>query len=1729
MKRQRRNLDRTAIAWGLIAACFLSVPGRPLRAQASEPEQPLLWLAQPDLDALARSEQAIGPDPRAWRALLPAGAGLRHVEAFPGVDAVLRGDAARLEVLLTLGGAVDPSVVELRFDDATAVELDGHGHAIVRTPAGDVVLLRPGAQQDTDEGRRALAAGWTDAGQGRVTLAFTTVKEPAAVGFRVLFLPEALAELDRDADGRVTLGELAPPAGAALGGPVVDATKRDTLVVDNDSDNQADPGDTLSYDVRIDNAPGGTPAGSLTFADPLDPNLTLVPGSINVSPLALDDTYQAIGHVTLTVSNPLQGLFANDTEFLGDTFALTSPPPNTPTPTVAGGTVTIAADGTFSYTSPAGFAGPSDSFTYTISDAGGLTGSGTVTLSVAGLVWFIDRDAPPGGTGTQASPFDEIADVNGPGGGGDPDAANHIIYLHDRAAPIDYVLGLELEPGQQLVGSGVPLVVGATTVLPATTPPTVEHAGGHAITLASGATVSGLNVVAANNAALFGTGALGTASVSSVAVTTSGSGTGLSLLNHTGSVTFAGTIAGSGSGAAALVDGSNGAVDLSGTAISKTAGRIVHVRNRTGGTVTFGTVSGTASVDAVAVEANAPAAVTTFSAGLNVTTTNARALFANNGGTVNVAGTSSVLTATGAAALDAAGTTFGGGGSFATVSSTNSTAEGVRLSNVTGALTMSGGAISGSTGTAFSLAQGSSAVTYGGSISKTNAGRAVDVTARTGGTATFSGPVTATGPSTGINVSGATAASTVSFTGAVDLGTSATRLTGGTALTVNHGGNASTTSFTDLEVFTTGQPGINASNGGTLNVTGGQVDAGGRALNLDGLALGATLTQVTSAGSAAEGVRFNNASGTFAAVSTTVTNPGTQGISVAGTSAAVTFASGAGTTNVSGGGTQRILVGTSTGNVTFGNTIVAGGTDGVSLQNNSGGTRSFGTLAVSGNSGVGFLHAVGGGSVTVSGAATIANPGGAGVQIDGHAAGSTIAFGSTLGVTRTSAGPGVLLASTSSNLGAVNLGALSVTTSAGSAIQAGSATTVTPLTTAGAGTLSATGGAAIDARATAFSATFGSVSATGGAIPGLRLLGSSGTLTATGGTLTGHATTPTVVVDGGTLTATYAGTVTQGAANRVVDVQNTTSGTIAVATVNPGVASTGVNINAANGGVTFTTLTHGTSGGRTSNQAVTINGGTGTYNLGTVSLFTTGGTARGIFAAGADGTLSTAAGEVNSVGAAAIDVDGPVGLTTLGLALTAVHANGGSNGVLVRDTNGTMNVAGTGAAGTGGTIQAMSQRGARFSNATGISLNWMSFTNNGTNQDAALTCGDALNGTNTNCGAGIDLQGATGVTLNRLALSGGTQIGINGNNVTDLAITNSSVQNVGNEVNEDGVQLVNLKGTCTMTDATFSGNFHRQLELQNTGAANTLTSLNLTRVTFDRGTYVSTAAQGLLVAGHGGAVMNVTVRDSDFLNNFGAGFFAQSVGTTTTANYTLGSTTTASDGNVFTNNSLAAQLVQDNGAYTATVANNSHTVNATVTSGATPFTLRKANPSIGLYVATFSANQIGSAAALSGTNCNGCNGLSMTNEGLSGQQRLTVTNNVIRNVNQRGMEALLQLDDTMGIVVTGNTIQDPTDPPTHIGQAIFAQSNTDPTDNGSMCMEVEDNVIGGSWDLGTGVGTRNMRLRQAGAGGTAPLRLRNLVGGTATDANNFLNANNTNAVAVCTASTSFTGGPAPCF
>lgn len=89
------------------------------------------------------------------------------------------------------------------------------------------------------------------------------------------------------------------------------------------------------------------------------------------NPVANNDTYTTRRNTNLVVSAP--GLLANDTTAVGvlvttaGTFA-----------TVQGGSVTIAADGSFVYSPPTGYTGP-DSFTYT---AGNGTGTDTATATI---------------------------------------------------------------------------------------------------------------------------------------------------------------------------------------------------------------------------------------------------------------------------------------------------------------------------------------------------------------------------------------------------------------------------------------------------------------------------------------------------------------------------------------------------------------------------------------------------------------------------------------------------------------------------------------------------------------------------------------------------------------------------------------------------------------------------------------------------------------------------------------------------------------------------------------------------------------------------------------------------------------------------------------------------------------------------------------------------------------------------------------------------------------------------------------------------------------------------------------------------------------------------------------------------------------------------------------------------------------------------------------------------
>ncbi|WP_188393765.1 S-layer family protein [Mesorhizobium sp. SARCC-RB16n] len=293
-----------------------------------------------------------------------------------------------------------------------------------------------------------------------------------------------------------------------------------------------------------------------------------------------------------------------------------------------------------------------------------------------------------------------------------------------------------------------------------------------------------------------------------------------------------------------------------------------------------------------------------------------------------------------------------------------------------------GGTITGtnvdiSGGSGISVVGGNAAISFDGasSIAAGGSGTAASITNRTGGSFAFAGTVTANGGASGIVISGATGASDVSFTGAVDLGVGTTMT--GTAVSINNNAQSSVVAFSNLDVVTNGTTGFSATGGGTVNVTTGTVSStGAQAVNLNGVATstGINFTSTTSTGGASN-VSLTNVTGAGAV------SLGSGALS--GASGTAFLVSG-GSNNVSYAGT---IAKTSAGNVvsvsshtgsttTFSGTISAtGSSGGIALANNTGAIINFtNTLTLTGTNTTGF-SATGGGTVSATGSGSIISSG----------------------------------------------------------------------------------------------------------------------------------------------------------------------------------------------------------------------------------------------------------------------------------------------------------------------------------------------------------------------------------------------------------------------------------------------------------------------------------------------------------------------------------------------------------------------------------------------------------------------------------------------------------------------------------------------------------------------------------------------------------------------------------
>lgn len=261
---------------------------------------------------------------------------------------------------------------------------------------------------------------------------------------------------------------------------------------------------------------GGTANGGDDTSDPV--TFDIIINGVNDGPAAANDAWETEGNTELRVDHGAaltpyvndttpsgRGVLDNDADTVeGDPVIVTGVVgcADTVAPyvcAVTGGTVTLESNGTFTFQPSPG--ATSASFQYTVADqpSAGVPASatGSVTITIHDMIWYVNGSAGAGGNGTSASPFNSFASLDG---SGDVDGTGDYIFVHTSAVADS----IALEAGQKFWGEGVGLIIPrnlngngspATLAAPGVRPTVTSVTDTVTIAGVAGVEVAGLNLV----------------------------------------------------------------------------------------------------------------------------------------------------------------------------------------------------------------------------------------------------------------------------------------------------------------------------------------------------------------------------------------------------------------------------------------------------------------------------------------------------------------------------------------------------------------------------------------------------------------------------------------------------------------------------------------------------------------------------------------------------------------------------------------------------------------------------------------------------------------------------------------------------------------------------------------------------------------------------------------------------------------------------------------------------------------------------------------------------------------------------------------------------------------------------------------------------------------------------------------------------------------------------------
>jgi len=1163
---------------------------------------------------------------------------------------------------------------------------------------------------------------------------------------------------------------------------------------------------------------------------------------LNHAPSGSPDSYTGVGNTALDVASPANppndttpsvhlagNLLANDTDADGDTLSAV---PETVAST-AGGSATISANGSFTYSPVANAA--SDTFTYHVTD-GTDTVAATVTITLNNKVWYVKNDVAGSGTGTSTDPFKTLASA------ATASAPGEFLYVFlGDGTTANMNAGVTLQNNQSLIGAGADLVVNANTLVTAgATRPRITNTAGNAADTANGNTVKGVILTGAS----FGLSASSSngLTVDRVAFENNTVG-GLVLSTTSGTITVTNTTMSGNPNALSVaggtstinIDNTNSITNSSNTSVAissrpAAAGNIsigatindtgrISITNNVSGTISF-TGAQTLSTginDAVTLSNNAGATIN-FSGALGVTTTVGGALIATGGGTLNVTGTANVTTGPANAGVNINGVTIGASGITFTSVTTSGAGSGVSLASLgIGNVAINGGTIDGgATGISLNLLGASTVSLSGLSIGSTtppatgiggssfgtlSIGSGVNVSGATAlslNSGTLTGTfnsVSSTGGTNGVTLTGVTGswgatggaltgASGATFNvsgggaGAISFGAAISQSNAANAVTIA-GGNTNTINFNGNVSASGSSTGVSMSgSSGNYNFNGTSSFAGINGILISNGESG-TITFSSNTSNTSIGDAFQ-VDGSVTPVTAAISYSGTMSKASAGRFIDVNRLNAPGTLTMTHSPAAP-------GNLTLNSTFGAG----ISITNSSGTIAIFNASVTHGSSQAGVtLSGNTGASITLNGLAVTSNGNKASMLISG---GGTVTVGTGAAASSLNGSGGtarVIDGTTVTFTGTLSLNGAGITGNASA-----DAVTLGGGTLAGVGSTitAANRGLVLSAVTLAAGAGMTSISSSGGA-NGISLTNvTGGTLvspyTVGGGSLSGH-TGSTFLVSGGSAVFTFNGTASQTNAQRVVNISGVTSGAITLGgNVTGSALCTGVTIG-------------GTGGTVTMSGTISLNGANDTFTAsdsGGLTLVVNG-------SSNAIGNSVAPAGPAVSISNVAIGA--------AGVAFQRVSANGGVNAIVLNNTGASGHFAITG-------------DGTNVNNASG-----------GTMQNQT---GDA-----------VLLTSTRGPIFNQVSIQSSTHNGIKGTGVTDFTLTNSTVNNSGltsggviaGTVDDSNLNFGthaagtenNLSGVVTITGNTLTNAYYNGVYIHNFAgtisnaaiSSNTITSSTVT-------------------------------------------------------------------------------------------------------------------------------------------------------------------------------------------------------------------------------------------------------------------------------------------------------------